>query len=118
MRLLTVILVLMVAGLQWRVWFSEASVGEVNAKQDRLAQMQAEQTRLERRNGTLAAEVDSLREGVDAVEAQARLALGLVREDERFYQVVEGVRPDTITPALVDPGRVPPSSVGRSSVDE
>lgn len=106
MRLLTVILVLMVAGLQWRVWFSEASVGEVNAKQERLAALQAEQTRLERRNETLVAEVDSLREGVDAVEAQARLTLGLVREGEHFYQVVEAVRPDTITPPAVDPARV------------
>ncbi|MFP4251180.1 MAG: septum formation initiator family protein [Guyparkeria sp.] len=111
MRLLTVILVLMVAGLQWRVWFSEASVGEVRAKQERLEVLQAEQTRLERRNETLAAEVDSLREGVDAVEAQARLTLGLVREDEDFYQVVEGVRPDTITPPVVDPARVTAPSI-------
>ncbi len=106
MRLLTVILVLMLAGLQWRVWFSEAAVGEVNAKRERLEVLEAEQARLERRNETLAAEVDSLREGVEAVEAQARLTLGLVREGERFYQVVEGVRPDTITPPVVDPARV------------
>ena len=106
MRLLTVILVLMLGGLQWRVWFSEASVGEVNVKQARLAALQAEQTRLERRNETLAAEVDSLRDGVDAVEAQARLTLGLIRDDEHFYQVIEAVRPDTITPAVVDPTRV------------
>jgi len=111
-RLLTVIVVLMVAGLQWRVWFSEASVGEVNAKQERLATLQAEQTRLERRNETLAAEVGSLREGMDAVEAQARLTLGLVREDERFYQVVEAVRPDTITPPAVDPTRVTSPAIG------
>lgn len=111
MRLLTVILVLMVAGLQWRVWVSEASVGEVNAKQDRLSILQAEQTRLERRNETLAAEVGSLREGMDAVEAQARLTLGLVQGDERFYQVVEAVRPDTITPPVVDPTRMIPPSI-------
>ncbi len=112
MRLLTLILLLMVAGLQWRVWFSEASVGEVNVKQERLETLQAEQTRLERRNETLAAEVSSLREGMDAVEAQARLTLGLVREDERFYQVVEGVRPDTITPPAVDPTRMTAPSIG------
>lgn len=106
MRLLTVILVLMLAGLQWRVWFSEASVGEVNAKRARLAALQAEQARLERRNQTLAAEVESLRDGMEAVEAQARLTLGLIRDDEHFYQVIEAVRPDTITPPAVDPARL------------
>lgn len=103
MRGLTVVLVLMFAGLQWRVWFGDASVGEIGDKQARLADLQAEQSRQERRNETLVAEVDSLRHGVDAVEAQARLNLGLVRPDEHFYQVIEAVRPDPIMPPAVDP---------------
>jgi len=107
MRGLTVVLVLMLAGLQWRVWFGDASVGEVRHKEARLALLEAEQARLERRNETLVAEVVSLRQGVDAVEAHARLNLGLVRPDERFYQVIEGVRPDTIMPPSVAPSRAP-----------
>ncbi|MCL7743639.1 septum formation initiator family protein [Guyparkeria hydrothermalis] len=104
-RGLTVVLVLMLAGLQWRVWFGDASMGEISHKEARLAHLEAEQTRLERRNETLAAEVESLRQGVDAVEAQARLNLGLVRPDEHFYQVIEAVRPDTIMPPTVAPSR-------------
>ena len=105
MRGLTVVLILMLAGLQWRVWAGDASVGEVRHKEARLALLEAERTRLERRNETLVAEVESLREGVDAVEAQARLNLGLVRPDEHFYQVIEAVRPDTILPPTVDSPR-------------
>ena len=107
MRGLTVVLFLMLAGLQYRVWFGDASVGEVHHKEARLALLEAEQTRLARRNETLVAEVESLRQGVDAVEAQARLNLGLVRPDEHFYQVIEAVRPDTIMPPSVDSTRSP-----------
>ncbi len=102
MRWLTLVLVLMFAGLQWRVWLGDASVGAVQAKQARLHVLEAERDRLERRNDVLAAEVVSLRQGVDAVEAQARLSLGFVRHDEHFYQVIEAVRPDTITPSLLN----------------
>lgn len=107
MRWLTLILVLMLAGLQWRVWFGDASVGAVQAKQARLEALDAELDRLARRNDTLAAEVESLREGVDAVEAQARLSLGFVRHGEHFYQVIEAVRPDTITPSLLNAPSTP-----------
>lgn len=107
MRWLTLILVLMLAGLQWRVWFGDASVGAVQAKQARLQTLDAERDRVARRNDVLAAEVESLRQGVDAVEAQARLSLGFVRRDEHFYQVIEAVRPDTITPSLLDAPSTP-----------
>lgn len=111
MRGLTVVLVLMLAGLQYRVWFGDASMGEVRDKEARLAVLDSEQTRLARRNETLVAEVESLRQGVDAVEAQARLNLGLVRPDEHFYQVIEAVRPDTIMPPAVAPSRTAPALI-------
>lgn len=107
MRGLTTVLVLMLAALQWRVWFGGASVGKVEAKQARVAQLQLEQSRLERRNETLVAEVESLRRGMDAVEAQARLSLGLLYPGEHFYQVIEAVRPDTLMPPTVDPSWSP-----------
>ena len=102
MRALTLVLVLMLAGLQWRVWFGDASVGSVQAKEARLEALEADLRRLEARNRTLAAEVESLRVGLGAVEAQARLTLGFIQPDERFYQVIEGVRPDTITPVPLE----------------
>ncbi|MBN2872663.1 MAG: septum formation initiator family protein [Halothiobacillaceae bacterium] len=111
MKGLTVVLVLMLAGLQFRVWFGDASLGDIHDKEVRLNVLEARQTSLERRNQTLIAEVESLRVGVDAVEAQARQNLGLIRPDEQFYQVIEAVRPDTILPPAVDPNRSSPFSV-------
>ena len=40
------------------------------------------------RNAELQAEVEDLRERLDAVEERARNELGLIKPDEQFYQVV------------------------------
>jgi cell division protein FtsB len=109
MRALTLVLLLMLAGLQYRLWFGDTSVAGVQAKAARLDALETDLRRLEARNRTLAAEVESLREGLGAVEAQARLTLGFIRPDEHFYQVIEGVRSETITPVPLEshsaPGR-------------
>ena len=36
----------------------------------------------------LQAEVEDLRQGLEAIEERARSELGLIKEDEEFYQVV------------------------------
>ncbi|MCF6264805.1 MAG: septum formation initiator family protein, partial [Xanthomonadales bacterium] len=53
------------------------------------ADQQAEEnTQLRLRNAALQAEVEDLREGLDAIEERARNELGLIRPGETFYQVV------------------------------
>ena len=42
---------------------------------------------LEIRNGALAAEVKDLKQGFDAIEERARYELGMVKNDEVFFQV-------------------------------
>jgi cell division protein FtsB len=37
----------------------------------------------------LAAEVADLKHGLEAVEEQARMELGMIKPDEVFYQIVE-----------------------------
>ena len=43
---------------------------------------------LAQRNRELQAEVEDLRQGLEAVEERARSELGLIKQDEEFYQVV------------------------------
>jgi len=99
LRFLVLILALLLAGLQWRLWSSDASLPGTWQRQATLAKLQGRQQSLGERNRRLAAEVNDLKTGLGAVEARARLDLGLVGPSETFYQVVEDVRPDTITPA-------------------
>ncbi len=54
-----------------------------------VALQRAENARLEIRNRRLAAEVLDLKEGLEAVEERARTNLGMIGQDEIFYQILE-----------------------------
>lgn len=75
--------------LQYRLWFAEGGLVEVHRLKEQVAEQRARNERLRERNRALAAEVRDLKQGLDAVEARARSELGMVREGETFYQVVE-----------------------------
>lgn len=98
LRFLVLVLALLLAGLQWRLWSSDSSLPGIWHKQTTLAKLEDTQQSLSVRNRRLAAEVADLKTGLGAVEARARLDLGLIGPSETFYQVIEDVRPDTITP--------------------
>ena len=50
---------------------------------------QEENGRLYTRNRELEAEVIDLKSGLESIEYRARRDLGMTREDETFYQIVE-----------------------------
>ncbi len=54
-----------------------------------VALQREENARLEIRNRRLAAEVLDLKEGLEAVEERARTNLGMIGQDEIFYQILE-----------------------------
>jgi len=89
-RVLIAILLVLLVAAQGRLWFSEQGLREKHRLEQAVAEQRAENRRLEARNRALAAEVDDLRDGLAAAEERARSDLGLVREDETFYQLVPG----------------------------
>jgi cell division protein FtsB len=89
MRLLAVLLVAMLIALQVRLWSGAAGRGEVDRLAESVAAQARENERLRLRNDALAAEVDDLKEGEDAVEERARAELGMIRPGEVFYRIVE-----------------------------
>jgi len=56
----------------------------------RVEEQAAENETLAQRNRELQAEVEDLRQGLEAIEERARSELGLIKENEEFYQVVPG----------------------------
>lgn len=88
-RLIALVLVLMLAGLQAKLWFGEGGRGEVQALALSVKAQRAENRRLEQRNAALAAEVEDLKSGTAAVEERARTELGMIKPGEVFYRVVE-----------------------------
>ena len=90
MKTLLVILVVVIAALQLKLWFGEGGYRDVQRLAERVEAQARENEILARRNAELQAEVEDLRQGLEAIEERARSELGMVKEDEQFYQVVPG----------------------------
>ena len=88
MRILVAILVLLLILLQAKLWLGEGGYRDVQRLRERVAEQEQENAALQARNDQLRAEVEDLREGLDAVEERARSELGLIGEGEEFYLVV------------------------------
>ncbi len=89
MRLLIAILLLLLILLQYRLWVGPGSLAEVNNLKHELAQLREELVGLRERNRALQAEVEDLRSGRSAIEERARSELGMIKEGETFYQVIQ-----------------------------
>ena len=93
MRGLIAVLVVIVLGLQYRLWVGPGSFAEVDRLARRIDQQQHDNDQLALRNERLTGEVRSLKSGLAAVEARARSELGMIRRGETFYLVVDPVAP-------------------------
>ena len=58
-----------------------------------------------RRHAELAAEVQALKSGLDAVEARARTELGMIKNGETFYLVVDSRNDESDRPLSADSAR-------------
>jgi len=88
MRLLLAILLILLVALQFKLWFGEGGYRDVQRLAERVEEQAAENEALAQRNRELQAEVEDLRQGLEAIEERARSELGLIKEDEEFFQVV------------------------------
>ena len=75
--------------LQYQLWVGHGSVRDVWRLQQAVAGQLQENAALYQRNNALEAEVKDLKSGLEAIEERARRELGMIREGEVFYQVVE-----------------------------
>ena len=89
MRPVTLIFLVLLALLQYRLWFGNGSMKEVYQLQDEIAALEIENNRLLERNQSLAAEVLDLKQGEAAIEERARSEMGMIRYDETFYQIID-----------------------------
>lgn len=92
LRAVFALLVGLLLVLQYRLWVGEGSLAEVRALRLQLSMLQAELDELQLRNRDLRAEVDSLKQDDQAVEARARSELGLIREGETYFQLIKPER--------------------------
>lgn len=89
MKLLWFIMAVLILLLQVRLWIGEGSFAQVWALEQSIAEQREDNDELSVRNERLYAEVRNLRNEQGAVEERARMNLGLIRDDETFFLVVE-----------------------------
>ncbi|MCA1799223.1 MAG: cell division protein FtsB [Xanthomonadaceae bacterium] len=89
MRWLIGILAAALLVLQYQLWVADGGAREAWSLHQELRAQQLENERLAERNAALAAEVEDLKSGLAAIEERARADLGMVRDGETFYHVVE-----------------------------
>lgn len=88
MRGLLLVLLILLALLQYKLWLGEGGFTDVKRLEQKVAEQVQENAMLHQRNLELEAEVADLREGVEAIEERARSELGMIKEEEEFFLVV------------------------------
>ncbi len=91
-RWVSLVLLLMLAGLQLKLWVS-GGMRDVWRIELAVHNQEEENAKQQALNEQLAAEVNDLKEGAEAIEERARSELGMVKNDEVFYQVIEANGP-------------------------
>lgn len=89
MKWLALVLVVMLLALQYRLWMGEGSIAHVVSLNREIDKQKEENARLRERNRLLAAEVEALKQGVDAIEERARNDMGMIKEGETFFMIVD-----------------------------
>jgi|TARA_B100001079_G_scaffold253307_1_gene247173 cell division protein FtsB len=89
MKLLTVIIVFLLLLLQYRLWTGNGSLVEVNLLKDEIEKVKNENENLKERNLSLTAEVFDLKQGHEAIEEIARSEMGMIKDGETFYQIID-----------------------------
>jgi len=80
---------IVLVAMQVRLWCSDVGVLARRDLQTRVLEQARRTDELRERNRLLAVEVDALKSGSAGVEARARSELGMVKDGETFYLVVD-----------------------------
>jgi len=78
-------LLLLLGGLQYRLWVGDGSFAQVRELKQQIAEQNGENKRLLERNEILEAEVVELKKGMETVEERARHELGMVKPGETLF---------------------------------
>lgn len=89
MRSFTAALLLILGWLQYSLWFGTNGYQDFSEVRQEIDVQQAVNSELQQRNDEMYAEIDDLRQGLDAIEERARHELGMIKEDETFYRIID-----------------------------
>ena len=88
-RVVMAVLLVMLAGLQSRLWIGEGSFAHANTLQGQVTRKVADNSVKAQRNEILRAEIIELKSGLESIEEKARSEFGLIKEGETFFLLVD-----------------------------
>jgi cell division protein FtsB len=92
----------LIALIQYPLWLGKGSWMRVWEIDQQIRAQRETNQKLQARNAALDAEVRDLKQGLDAIEERARSELGMVKQDEIFFQLMDdtmGARPAAAPPS-------------------
>jgi cell division protein FtsB len=88
-KILIGVLIVILVALQYKLWIADDGYRNVRRLQQELAAQKVENDKLRERNQALQAEVEDLKSGLAAIEELARNELGMIKEGETFFQIIQ-----------------------------
>lgn len=89
MRSIIFCLLLILGALQFKLFFGDSGLFQRRLLEIKLVKQTKENEQLLHRNRTMAAQIHELKTGDQALEEQARYELGMIKDNEVYYQFVE-----------------------------
>jgi len=90
MKWLALFFAALIVALQYPMWLGKGGWLQVRQYDRQLAEQRAQNESLKALTESLDAEVRDLKTGYDAIEERARNELGMIRQDEVFFQLQPG----------------------------
>ena len=87
-KVITALMLCLLGILQYRLWFGKHSIPDLRSMQREVEELTIQNSNLAQRNSLLAADIQDLKIGLDAIEERARNELGLIKQGETFYRIL------------------------------
>ena len=88
-RFFIIILIVFFLMIQFDIWFKDDGFYRVKELEQMIGNQVEEYKRLILRNEQLQREIEELKSGTESIEEKARTDLGMIKEGEEFYLIVE-----------------------------
>jgi cell division protein FtsB len=112
LQLLAAALIAALVFLHYLLWIDENGVRQTHTLRISIRAQTEENAELAESNRGLAAEIEDLKRGLMAIEERARSDMGMIRQDETFYRLLEKSQPPrsskSTPPAKLPPVQLPP----------
>ena len=89
MKILSLVLTIFIVLLQYPLWLGKGGWFRVWEIDQQITAQRETNRKLQMRNAVLDAEVRDLKQGYEAIEERARNELGMIKQDEVFFHVLE-----------------------------